>query len=378
MAVSGPSVVRMYSENHALIGCDERHYERLGLISNEIQLWEDGWRTSAAPGTRGTFEWWYFDAHLDDGSTVTVEMHTKPPFVSPRAALTPFVLMTVTTAAGERTDHTLIAEAEAFAASVVGCDVRIGANTFRRTDDGYQIHVEIDDVRADFTLSPQVPPWRPASGHVFFGAEEQHYIAWLPVAARGEVRAVISVNGQARHLTGTGYHDHNWGNVAPRKVLDHWYWGRARVGEYTVVSLMFVSHSDYDYAPLPAVMVARGSEIVASAVGAEAIGFTAAEVTPHGATGIPVAHRLEYSVAGGADAFRVTFCQQQEVSTLDFGSAGAYLRFRGNVTVEHSHDGVVETATDRALWELLYFGQRAGAPHVAPADPARMLLGHQA
>lgn len=367
-----------YPENHALIGCEPRHYDRLGLRPNEIELWEDGWRTGDAAGTRGTFEWWYFDAHLDDGSTVTVEMHTKPPFVSPAAPLTPFVLLTVTTADGERTDHTMTTDADSFAASVADCDVRIGANTFRRSTDGYQIHVEIDDLRADFTLMPEVPPWRPASGHVFFGVEEQHHIAWLPMAARGQVRATISVAGQVRELTGTGYHDHNWGNVAPRKVLDHWYWGRARVGEYTVVSLMFVSHRDYDNAPLPAVMVARGDEIVASAVGAEAIGFTAADVATHAGTGIPVAHRLEYSVAVGAHAFRVTFRQHQEVSTLDFGSAGAYLRFRGEVTVEHSHDGLVDTASDTALWELLYFGQRAATPSGGLTAGPKMLIGHQA
>lgn len=373
------SVGRMtFPENHAVIGRDSRHYERLGLSHNEIESWEDGWRTGATVGTHGTFEWWYFDAHLDDGSTVTVEMHTKPPFVSPKAPLTPFVLLTITTADGERTDRAMTADADSFAASVADCDVRIGANTFRRTADGYQIHIEIEDIRADFTLRPEVPPWRPASGHVFFGAREQHYIAWLPMAARGDVRAAISVAGQLRELTGTGYHDHNWGNVAPRKVLDHWYWGRARLGEYTVVSLMFVSHRDYDNAPLPAMMVARGDEIIASAVGADAIGFTAADVMTHAGTGIPVAHRLEYSVAAGAHAFRVTFRQRQEVSTLDFGPAGAYLRFRGEVTVEHSHDGVVDTASGTALWELLYFGERATAPEVRPVNAAGMLIGHQA
>ena len=61
---------------YAQIGTQPRDYERLGLIPGVNQPWEDGLRTAAADGT---FEWWYFDAHLDDGSTVTVEFHTKPP-----------------------------------------------------------------------------------------------------------------------------------------------------------------------------------------------------------------------------------------------------------------------------------------------------------
>jgi hypothetical protein len=61
---------------NALIGTLPHHYDRLGLTNGVIQDWEDGLRTAA---TDGTFEWWYFDAHLDDGSTVTAEFHTKPP-----------------------------------------------------------------------------------------------------------------------------------------------------------------------------------------------------------------------------------------------------------------------------------------------------------
>jgi predicted secreted hydrolase len=367
-----------FPENHALIGTEPRHYERLGLNAGEIQTWEDGWRTNTAAQTRGTFEWWYFDAHLDDGSTVTVEMHTKPPYVSPGTTLTPFVLMTTTSSDGTRIDRTLITDPDTFAAAIDDCDVKIGNSFFRRTAAGYHIHVEIDDTTADFTLRPEVAPWRPASGHVFFGAEEQHYIAWLAMVPRGAVEATIVVDGQTRQLSGTGYHDHNWGNVAPRKVLDHWYWGRARVGDYTVVSLMFVSHARYEKAPLPAVMVARDGEVLASAVGPDAIRFTGTEVATHAETGVPVARRLEYCVADGADSLRVAFHQRHDVSTLDFGAAGAYLRFLGDVTVERNSDGILDAATGGALWELLYFRERAATPDIDPKAPAEMVIGHLA
>jgi hypothetical protein len=42
--------------------------------SNTPEKWEDGIRTS---GEKGTYEWWYFDAHLDDGSTVVIVFFTK-------------------------------------------------------------------------------------------------------------------------------------------------------------------------------------------------------------------------------------------------------------------------------------------------------------
>jgi predicted secreted hydrolase len=357
---------------NARIGTLPRDYERLGLVPNVVQPWEDGLRTAAADGT---FEWWYFDAHLDDGSTVTVEFHTKPPYVSPNSPLTPFVLVTRTAPDGTRVDRTYTADPAQFVAANHDCDVTIGPNTFRRDADGYAIHVEIDNMVADFTLRAEVPPWRPETGHAFFGAHEEHYIAWLPIVSRGVVKAALTVDGRTERRSGTGYHDHNWGNVAPRKVLDHWYWGRACVGDYTVVTLMFVSHRKYDKAPLPAVMVARDGAILASAVGAERVAFAGSDVVNHTETGVPVARQLEYEIAHADARFRVKFDHRHDVFTLDFGATGAYLRFTGDVTIEHRSADGVATASGETLWELLYFGDRTGPPS---ANPRTAFIGHQA
>jgi hypothetical protein len=66
------------------------------------------------------------------------------------------------------------------------------------------------------------------------------------------------------------------------------------------------------------------------------------------------------------------------VSILDFGAAGTYLRVLGDVTVECNSDGILDAATDRALWELLYFGERAATADGDPKAPAEMVIGHQA
>jgi hypothetical protein len=50
-------------------------YQRYGIAKGEIAAREDGFRTR--PGGPGTFEWWYFDAVLDDGSTLVINFMVK-------------------------------------------------------------------------------------------------------------------------------------------------------------------------------------------------------------------------------------------------------------------------------------------------------------
>ena len=53
----------------ATLGASDEHYRRLGVSRDKIELWEDGMRTD---GGKGTYEWWYFDAYLNDGSKLAI------------------------------------------------------------------------------------------------------------------------------------------------------------------------------------------------------------------------------------------------------------------------------------------------------------------
>lgn len=44
-------------------------FARFNLEPHAVREWEDGARIEEVAGA---YEWWYFDAHLDDGAKVTV------------------------------------------------------------------------------------------------------------------------------------------------------------------------------------------------------------------------------------------------------------------------------------------------------------------
>ena len=55
---------------------DDAHYSSMGLTRGIVEPWEDGMRTD---GSRGTYEWWYFDSRYPDGTILVIFFFSKSP-----------------------------------------------------------------------------------------------------------------------------------------------------------------------------------------------------------------------------------------------------------------------------------------------------------
>src|SRR6202041_3457512 len=100
-------------------------------------------------------EWWYFDAHLDDGATVVVVFCTKP-IVNPNSPLAQRVMINITLPDGRNFEKLLDAGPELFSASKSSCDVRIGTNRFVGDLNSYQIRATIEEISVDIELMGDV------------------------------------------------------------------------------------------------------------------------------------------------------------------------------------------------------------------------------
>src|SRR5438270_2088112 len=121
----------------ALIAGQPHHYQRFGIDPDDIQPWEDGMRTD---GSRGTYEWWYFDTHLDDGSKLVITFYTKP-LTDVSKPLTPYITLNFDDADGRSVQKAHSWKQHELSSSTEICDVRIGASTFRHDLHTYTIHV---------------------------------------------------------------------------------------------------------------------------------------------------------------------------------------------------------------------------------------------
>src|ERR1700681_4785931 len=151
----------------AVMANSPEDYERLGLSSTSIAPWEDGARTD---DSAGTYEWWYFDAHLADGAKLVVVFMNKD-LAEPQKPLSPLLRLELDLADGRRFEKLIHFPASAWSAARDHADVRLDNNRFTGDLHTYRIVAAADEISVDVTLTGEVPPWRPATGYMLFGAE---------------------------------------------------------------------------------------------------------------------------------------------------------------------------------------------------------------
>ncbi len=332
-------------------------------LSENIAAWEDGQR---APTSTGNFEWWYFDAHFDDGTTAVIVFATKP-LVAPHFPLTPNLSLTVTRTSGEKTAQFAFPPADQFSASPERCDVTLGKSWVKQTSRGdrwaYEMHAETADLSADLVFTGLTQPWRPGAGKTYFG-DLDHYFAWLPAIPHGSVEGTLTYDGKVRNVKGTGYHDHNWGNIALPSVMDHWTWGRAHLGGYTLIFVEQVAAKKYGYARIPVFLLSKGDQVLAD--DSHFLTMQAGDYCHHSG-GRKYPKDIIFSWAHGTDRIQLTLRQPELIEAVSLLSIlppvkrrlarlftnPYYFRFNANMKLEINLSGQRYTMLGQALYELM-------------------------
>jgi len=233
---------------------------REGLNPNMVETWEDGYRTADQPDA---FEWWYFDSQFDDGSNMAVVFSTKA-IRNAKGPLSPTVSLSFKPRDGKGQGFSSSCGPEEFKASTRGCDLRVGKNRVKGDLRRYDLRVDADGLKADLVVTGQAPPWRPGSGVTYFDYRMTRYFASVVAVPYGTVEGTITRGGKPQQVTGTVYHDHYWGNSTMGNLVDQWYWGRAHVGEFSLifVELVGIRVLGFGGAKGHVFYLARGGEVL--------------------------------------------------------------------------------------------------------------------
>lgn len=227
-------------------------YKRLGINPNQVEPWEDGVRDTSAPNH---FEWWYFDSILDDGTKVVVQFLSKNGRTFASDKFHPTIFFKVTLPDGRQIDKEYHLKAEEIHWEKNACDVQFGPHFFKGDLQHYQIHMQLQDgMAADLTLYSTGKPYRPGTSYFQFGSEDKYY-TWLCVVPRGKVTGSLTVDGQARNVSGSGYHDHQWGSINFHKYWNYWIWARQGFDDYSMLLFDFFTNEEYGYQRFPIIFI---------------------------------------------------------------------------------------------------------------------------
>lgn len=346
------------------LGAEERHFVKDGLGS-AMESWEDGARTDMAPGT---FEWWYFEAHADDGTLIIIIFFTKP-MIKIDGPPAPFVNVRIITPEGKTHRVEAACDANAFEAERERCRVAVGVN--RATGDlaGYNLRIDIDTVRCDLAFTPLAPAWRPGTGKIYFGRAEDRYFGWVVPMPSGTVTGSLEIAGDPRSVKGSGYHDHNWGTIPMTEAWNSWWWSRARVGDFTVLAAELATTPAFGSDNLYLLMVANGSRLYfddSSRISLVCNDFTRERESKKNMPG-----SLTFLYKHGGTSLSLSLRRQQELFKHSFlrklpiwkkmaarmaGIDPWYFRFRGGAGLSLTHQGKTFSEEGSAIFERMCFG----------------------
>ncbi|MGH1337093.1 MAG: hypothetical protein ACRBFS_13295 [Aureispira sp.] len=352
------------------------NYQRFGLQPGNVpELWEDGARTDGAPGT---YEWWYFDALLQDGSAVVCIFYTKDFFLE-NSPKTPTIALNIS-----RPDGSFISRRVEFPInqtnfSTDSCNVEMGPNYFRGNLQNYVIHFEEPGLSftANLTRS-SAQSWRPKTGHVVFGDNQADFFGWLVAVPNGIVQVELDNNGTVENLVGSGYHDHNWSNAGMQEVFNHWYWVRSNVGPYTVITSEMVASKTFDKEKVNVVHLAKNGQLVADDGESITLYRTYGDLDPE--FGKDVSDELFFLYEDEATGYRYEYFLKKQATIFagdllstaipdpflqwlyalftDLDEA-AYFRFLGSAKLRILKDGQLleEYENPFSLWELMHLNK---------------------
>ena len=358
-----------YNQEKAFISKDLSKYNL--KHPNTPESWEDGMRTS---GEKGTFEWWYFDSHLEDSSTIVIIFFTKP-FIDINKGLNPFCIAEITKKNGEKIRREYIPNKKAFSASTNKCEVVMGKCFMKGDLNTYHIHFEDDSLNIDLQLHKTIESWRPNTGHLNYG--DTDYFAWLVAVPSGEVTANYKIGENSVSTKGTGYRDHNWGNEPLPNLINHWYWSRAKIGPYNIITSEMISEKEFDNQSIIVFNLSKGGKVIEDK--GEYVTLLRSYGKIHPTLKKPISEDLTFIYQNPNDEYRYEYSLHKERTLMEIdllssaiknktkkaiaktltGFDGAYFRLTGTAEIKiYKNDQLLESyKSNDTVWELMFFGK---------------------
>lgn len=343
------------------LGSRPEDFEAQGIVQGAPTVWEDGRRMDDL--SLGEYEWWYSDGHFSNGMMVVFGFNF---IVDQQGNMLPQIALNIANQEGIIVDQIVNYQASDVTTKKESCDVVIGSNYFRSVDglDAYEIFVDPatnNGFGANVQLERIAPSYRPGSG--FWANEDNEFFAWLCAVPGGTMTGTLTFDGNTVEVEGSGYHDHNWGNVPMDALLGDWLWGRAEVEGMTVVMASVRFNENNGSVETPLLYVTKGSEVIVDAFNEDLVCLEGVKVT-HPDTQKKISSDCIFILNEDIGQASVRFAGQQVIATLQMPSSSEewetwYLRFASMTSLNIEMNGYdIYTKAPSVLESMDFLGKR--------------------
>ncbi len=331
------------------------------------------------------WEWWYFDASFNDGSRCVLELQT--PNLVNMFADECAMLFNVYLPDGRAYNNIVPFPGSMWKASTEACDVAIGENTIKGGYPEYHVSFKHENLACDLVFRNLLPGWTRGTGEVLFGdPEKKQVFGWVVAQPKASVTGTLTVDGEERKVSGTGYHDHNWGNGFLPAYVSHWVWGRLATDRVNMIFADVCTSKKCGKYKIPVIFLAIDDRIVLESANAR---FEVSEYRfdSQGFQMYPGRLEFNFSEREISGSFRILFKEELEmVNTLaekipgplvkimgKLLSAPAYYRFLADYEGTIKRGDEVLNLCGETHWEYMVLGLKKGEipqgwrniPHVA-------------
>ncbi len=202
-------------------------------------------------------EWWYFDAKLDNGYSLTVGVQVLNIFAK-GIVTTRLTLYQQGSIIIKSYDKYFLrdfsASSEIPSVFIEGNQVILGTYDSLKDCFVYNVTIKVPGGGVSLHFVGCTDGWK---------RQQQTGDWWVVVLPRANVTGTVTIDNTTMNVTGTGYHDHNWG-ISPRIALHFgWFWGTCSSSNYTVtwaeirttrvtqLPIMVVNTKDGGYLEIP-------------------------------------------------------------------------------------------------------------------------------
>ncbi len=227
---------------------------------------DDAFHPCAVPGA---WEWWYFDAKLDNGYLMAGSFHFGSPRL-PANSDVRFIEIGIYDPEGNRRMVRKRFDTEVCTASEEFCKVSMGHNVIEGQIPTYHIFFSEKNQGCDLTYESMVEGYIPEGQ----GLDAQPFDpavyapgtapGWVVPQCRAKVSGTITWDGNEIEVSGEGYRDHNFAHqpLSEAAGVENVFWTKFYMGEWTLNVDAGRKTRKNGFAPMGKLILYKNKEII--------------------------------------------------------------------------------------------------------------------